>query len=403
MVLTLCVTNECNLRCPYCFEDNKTAQNMTLETAIKAMETFKPTNISFFGGEPLLNWPVIKEVVEKYPDVHFGLTTNLTLITDEMIDFFDEHNVSVMVSLDGLPAIHNKNRCKSYDLVEKNILKLISKCKRLVEVRMTVLPEDLPYLFESIKHIHSLGVQTIIPVPVTDVKWDYNNYKELFRQIKMVYEWVINTYDDTMYNKNLTVKFIEDFIFANYEQKRKDRSPCGFGSNEFHAVGPDGKVWPCHQRPTKSQHKELCLGTLDNYRANIGRVQFTCEKCSSVTCRGWCPSEVLDNYGVFDKMPQAACMWNRINEILARRYQQCLLNSKNIRSHKLNVLKWNIKKQNELHEILSCTDQLQIAYKLADFYSDIKGNKKLLLENFGEYFYTKLEELKNRCLSLENE
>lgn len=370
---------------------------MNKETALRAIEKFMPSNISFFGGEPLLNWDVMKEVIEAHPSLKYGMTTNLTLLTDDMIDFIDKHNVGVLVSMDGLPHIHNRNRSNSYDIVHKNIQKLLSKCKRLVEVRVTVLPEDVPHLLSSIQHIYNIGVQNIIPVPVTDVPWTYDDYKELYRQVKMTYEWVLDVYADTSNRKNLTVRFVEEFLLHTLEGKTGGE-PCGFGTEHFHAMGPDGRLWPCHQRPTKSGHPELCLGTVETYTGNIGRFDWKstkCKNCTSTVCHGWCISEIMDSTG---EVPRAACMWYRINEIIAKKYQKQILDSKNIRSQLLNRLKWNLSVKEKINEAILCNDELATAYKLVDIYADINGNKHLLFENFSKLFNSKLEELKNKCL-----
>ena len=132
--LVLQVTQSCNLVCGYCPYANKTEQPlqrdhtgkvMSFETARRAIDflyehssDMNSVNISFYGGEPLLNMDLIEKVVA-YADrvflgktLHYNMTTNATLLDERNIDFIVKHGISVMVSLDGPKQIHNKNRKK---------------------------------------------------------------------------------------------------------------------------------------------------------------------------------------------------------------------------------------------------------------------------------------------------
>lgn len=125
--LTLEVTEQCNLRCKYCIYQNDhtdfhdyTNRSMTFEVAKKAIDytyprTKKDFYIAFYGGEPLLNFPLIKQVVDYTSfitnrNVAFSITTNATLLTNEIAHFFAKHKFIVLVSLDGPEEIHNENR-----------------------------------------------------------------------------------------------------------------------------------------------------------------------------------------------------------------------------------------------------------------------------------------------------
>ncbi|MBT9168449.1 MAG: Anaerobic sulfatase-maturating enzyme [Syntrophomonadaceae bacterium] len=122
--LYLLVASDCNLDCIYCcVGHNKPPsyinKQMSVVTAIEGVDDFfsestDPRYIAFFGGEPLTNFPVIREVVEyvknKYKFDHFKINTNGTLITDEVADFFSKYNFTIGVSIDGPQEIHDKFR-----------------------------------------------------------------------------------------------------------------------------------------------------------------------------------------------------------------------------------------------------------------------------------------------------
>ena len=151
--LILITTEMCNLRCRYCvysdfYAEKKTysSKSMSKETAFKAVDFFKTIHeekvrrgykdepkISFYGGEPLINFELIKEIVkyvEKigFKNVEYLVTTNGTLMDDEVIDFLAKHHFLVGFSLDGDALNHNRNRVysdgdKTHDIVVSNLIK----------------------------------------------------------------------------------------------------------------------------------------------------------------------------------------------------------------------------------------------------------------------------------------
>lgn len=157
--LILITTEDCNLRCKYCvYSDcyqNKKAYSskyMDIETALKAVDLFKNMHekkvikgykdlpkINFYGGEPLLNYHLIKSVVKyvkkiSFKNVQYLITTNGTVMNDEMIDFLAKYNFIVSFSLDGDKFNHDRNRVqkngeKTHEKIIRNIIKFYDKLK----------------------------------------------------------------------------------------------------------------------------------------------------------------------------------------------------------------------------------------------------------------------------------
>ncbi len=149
--ITLQITQKCNFRCSYCvyseaFNDRHRAhslKSMTFETAKKGIDflvdhsrDLDSVNIGFYGGEPLLEFELIKKCV-KYAEevlegktITYSITTNGSLLTDEIIDYFCNNNISTMISIDGPKEIQDKQRrfaangCGTFDVIEKNLLRI---------------------------------------------------------------------------------------------------------------------------------------------------------------------------------------------------------------------------------------------------------------------------------------
>ena len=166
--LTLQVTQQCNLRCEYCsfsgiYENWRThaSQRMSFETAKKAIDFYlertsslADIGIAFYGGEPLLEFELIKKCVEYAKScvegkrILFNITTNGTLLTDEVVDFFAENNFALSISLDGSKAEHDVNRkfangSGSFDIIVDNLNKIRGRYpeyEKRVQIMTTVNP-----------------------------------------------------------------------------------------------------------------------------------------------------------------------------------------------------------------------------------------------------------------------
>ncbi|WES35068.1 Cys-rich peptide radical SAM maturase CcpM [Ruminiclostridium papyrosolvens DSM 2782] len=127
--ITLQITKQCNLRCKYCIYsgdyENRVHSNekMTLDTARKGIDFYiehskdnEKALLAFYGGEPLLEFEFIKNCVEYFEEkaegknIYFSLTTNATLLNEEIVEYFQKHSVHLLISLDGSSEIHNRNR-----------------------------------------------------------------------------------------------------------------------------------------------------------------------------------------------------------------------------------------------------------------------------------------------------
>ena len=408
-----------------CFENNKNDLKMSIENVEKILdkcyENYLLTNdgkfpfvVNFFGGEPFLNFEVIEHAMkyasEKKYNMSFGVTTNLTILNEHMIDIIEEYELGILVSIDGIKEIHDRNRCNSYDKVKENVEKLINRhLGYLVEARMTILPEDVNELLNSIKSIVDMGIVNIAPVPVTDVFWSAEQLMNLYKNLNIVWDWLFDIYNDNENKKNITIKFIEDYIenvlmipLNDYQTK-----VCSAGTFTSCSIGVNGDILPCHQRHAVSyKYRDLVMGNIfdDNdikeIEFNNGTISgaYDCDDCiAKSVCKGGCPSENLTVNGNGNKMNEIQCMINIVMVTVAYEHQLNLLNCSNIRSHRLNILAQNISLLNYLfEEVLTKNPTTQeYAVSLLTFYEKIIDMEDIILPNFNEVLKKIVQQLVN--------
>ncbi len=165
------LTNNCNLRCEYCFVDFA-PERSTLEVAKAACEyllkdTKEKPNLWFFGGEPLLELEsIIKPIVLEYGDrMSFGITTNGVLLNMDAVDFLHKHNISLLLSIDGAAEVQNHQRTfpdgsASFAAVVKNIPYLLLYYPD-VTFRSTLTKFSIPRMMNTYKFARHMGFKNI--------------------------------------------------------------------------------------------------------------------------------------------------------------------------------------------------------------------------------------------------
>ena len=179
--LWLNVSNDCNMRCIYCFEHGgdygKTKRIMSIDRIKDCIDFWykylnkdaKDIYVIFFGGEPLLNKKGIKFAVKYVRELlskhnirpHFSITSNATLLDEDFAEFLVENKIPVTISIDGGRHIQNKNRplaggSKSFDIVNKNVKNLM-KIRQNLTARVTLVHEDVGHLVDIVKDLWEMG------------------------------------------------------------------------------------------------------------------------------------------------------------------------------------------------------------------------------------------------------
>ena len=187
--ITLQITQDCNFRCSYCIysgdpklhQRSHSQKKMSLQTAILAVDflyehsvDISRINIGFYGGEPLLEFSLIKKIVEyaekKFygKELWFSITTNGSLINEEIVEFFIKHNFYVTISMDGPQLIHDKNRIfansntGTYDTIKNKLSSLVKKYPAFLDclsIHMVIDPQN-PYEATNFFDPASLGLNS---------------------------------------------------------------------------------------------------------------------------------------------------------------------------------------------------------------------------------------------------
>lgn len=270
--LCLNVAHDCNLKCKYCFakqgDFGGNAELMSLDVGKKAMDFLvansgnrRNLDIDFFGGEPLMNWEVVKELV-KYgreiekpagKNMRFTITTNGVLLDDEKIDFINEHMHNVVLSLDGRKEINDQMRLTindrgSYDTIVPKFQKLVSQRPKdkYYYVRGTFTRDNLDFS-KDINHFADLGFELTSIEPVVDD--ESNPFALREEDLPKIFE-EYESYAAELAQRQLEgekLKFFHFMIDLNQGPCLIKRiTGCGAG-NEYVSIVPNGDIYPCHQ------------------------------------------------------------------------------------------------------------------------------------------------------------
>lgn len=277
----LFLTNGCNLSCDYCFAGRIAMDSMNPETGKRAIDWLydntegypeNPLIVSFFGGEPLLSFPVLRQLVEYSKPLEarygkkmiFSVTTNGTLLDDEMLDFFGEHNISVLFSIDGDRDTNDrfriyKNGSSPFDTICKNAIRLLERFPN-VAARMTVTKESIPALASNIKFLHEeLGFRFISPCAALELIDDHASWKAFDRECRSAATYVI---EKALLNDYVHLHFLDNGIEQITSNQEVDVA-CGAGKT-FVGIDVEGNIYPCHRfvSYTGSDREKFRLGSV---------------------------------------------------------------------------------------------------------------------------------------------
>lgn len=341
--LCLHIAHDCNLACRYCFAEEGEYHGrrglMSFEVGKKALDFLVKNSgnrvnleVDFFGGEPLMNWQVVKELVaygrsleEPYhKKFRFTLTTNGILLNDEIQEFVNKEMSNVVLSIDGRKEIHDRMRPfrggqGSYDVVIPKYQKLAESRNQMnYYVRGTFTRNNLDFA-EDVLHLADLGFEQISvePVVAQDTE-DYAIREEDIPKIKEEYDKLaVELLKRRKEGRGVNFfHFMIDLEGGPCVAKRL--SGCGSGT-EYLAVTPWGDFYPCHQFVGQ---EEFLMGNVEDGIINTKiRDEFKCcnvyakEKCkdcfAKFYCSGGCAANSYNFHGSITDAYDIGCELQR--------------------------------------------------------------------------------------------
>ncbi len=327
--LCLHIAHDCNLKCKYCFaeegEYHGKRELMSLEVGKKAIDFLikssgarKNLEVDFFGGEPLMNFDVVKGIVEYARSIEeeagknfrFTLTTNGILLNDDIMDYINKNMHNVVLSIDGRKEINDMMRPRaggqgSYDSIVPKFQKLAeSRNQTDYYVRGTFTRNNLDF-GEDVLHLADLGFKQISVEPVVaDPAEDYAIKKEDLPVIFKEYEKLATDILERRKNGQWFNFFHFMIDLSGGPCLIKRLVGCGSGT-EYLAVTPNGDLYPCHQFAGIEEFK---LGTVDEGVTNTTKsCEFEncniynkpeCGKCwAKFYCSGGCAANAYNTHG----------------------------------------------------------------------------------------------------------
>ncbi|MBE6572308.1 MAG: thioether cross-link-forming SCIFF peptide maturase [Ruminococcaceae bacterium] len=337
--MCLHVAHTCNLNCSYCFASQGKYQGdravMSFEVGKQAFDFLiansgnrRNLEVDFFGGEPLMNWDVVKQLVayarsvekEHNKNFRFTLTTNGLLIDDEVIDFLNKEMSNVVLSLDGRREVHDHFRKDyagngSYD-------RILPKFKKLVDarggkgyyMRGTFTHQNVDFT-NDIFHMADLGFTELSMEPVVCPPDDpyaltEEDLPKLFEQYEILAKEMIKRKKEgrpfTFYHYMLDLK--------NGPCIYKRITGCGSGT-EYMAVTPWGELYPCHQFVGDEKYS---LGNIwdgvtnkavqDEFRSCNAYARKECKDCwARLYCSGGCAANAYHATGSVNGIYEYGC------------------------------------------------------------------------------------------------
>jgi uncharacterized protein len=331
------LSDYCNIRCTYCFEAKGSSTlrdssyfDSVLESLAQAFNrSSEPlVYVSFYGGEPLVHYELMREVVERLDrtvckPVQYRIATNGSLLNDERLGFLLARGFDIQLSVDGPPDVHDRHRRRRNGRGAASTLSFaLARIRQMgtVTARMTVTPSTAEDFSKSIGYLVDLG------------------FDEPTRRINFDFDYGAVWTGEALDALEAEAARAADLLRAHYESGRQvyveplDRALrpapkaayCGAGSSSV-LVRPDGDVYSCNRLTPShaSEHRRLMLsrGVVD--LEGVERVRSVIlpqltrrESCATCAARSFCdmvcPARVFAGSGSFDVISDAQCAITRI-------------------------------------------------------------------------------------------
>lgn len=342
------VTNACNLACRYCFVEQH-PEFMPLSVAKDAAAFLfknstggRPPSITFFGGEPMLCWesvvrPLIAHIRETYGEGYaLSMTTNGTLLTEDILDFLQKNQVSVMVSIDGDRATQDYNRpfhdgSGSHDVLSRILPAYLARNPSAV-FRSTLIPATAEHLASSVAYAERLGFRSFFVIPNVFEPWDDGSRRTVEGETRKVSDRMIAAF--AAGRRPMTFSTLEESLQRIVQINRRAgcanctgaEQKCGLGTGPFASIDWRGRLYACQEMAScKGEGDPFYIGDIyagpDRARREALAARWTpggitgdgCGDCLlRAVCDGGCAANNYMAMGSVTAVPPAYCWWLRL-------------------------------------------------------------------------------------------
>jgi len=285
-ILSLClhISHKCNMACEYCYAEEGTfgrpSELMSKDVMLKAIDfafehnkNGRELRISFFGGEPMLNFGLIQEGVayakkkgaEQNKKVRFSTTSNATLLDESKKEFLKREKFGLIFSLDGPQSVHDRMRkFKSgngtHDLVLKNVTDFRDRYSDQFTIRGT-FTRTTPNFSDQVVFLNDLGFISISvePAQLEDTNPHAITTQSDLLRVKLEYDKLADIYLERFDQGNLIHFFHFDYVLRKLLSPHPMHTQCGAGGGLI-AIIPDGSIFPCFESVVE---EENCIGHID--------------------------------------------------------------------------------------------------------------------------------------------
>lgn len=362
--ITFQLTDDCNLRCTYCYQINKGKRVMSFETAKKfidlliedsykddtfvSLKTTPGVVIEFIGGEPLLELDLIDQICEywiykiiseKHP---WALHYSFSMISNG-VEYFNPKTQKILtkykgrmsfgISLDGCKPLHDMCRVfpdgqGSYDLAEAGCKHYRENFDERMLTKMTIAPENVTWMYDAFINLHQLGYPVIHANCIYEKGWTVNHASVIYNQLKKIADYIL---DNDLENKIEFTMF--DEISCQLQTDKDNKNYCG-STGCMLACDPDGVIAPCIRFMKSSLGEEVGDFAIGHLRSGIGvepedkanielldsitrRSQSTdeCWECPVGGGCGWCTAYNFQETGDANKRCTYICWTHRARSL----------------------------------------------------------------------------------------
>ena len=345
MDVTLCLTHACNLRCTYCYAGPKFKRRMSWETARKALDfafaqalqesRFRgcepACQLGFFGGEPFLEWALLKQATgyAEAETARLGIrlkcivTTNLTLLDETKAAWLREHGFHVGLSLDGNAAMHDTLRRTSNgapshaDCAEA--LRFYQGQDSNGEVIVVIDPANIAHLADSIDWLIERGIRRVSVNPNFTATWNDDSLAAW----AAAYQKMAETWVETFRRHDpVRINVFDGRIRTRINGGYRGCDRCGFGESEI-AVSAAGNFYPCERLVGGDTEIPLRIGDVENGYDSAARARILASRGNEVAecrecrvrdrCVNWCGCVNYASTGMIDRVPGVVCHHEKLS------------------------------------------------------------------------------------------